>query len=341
MGLRLDLGVHAIDLRAVAHEARRAEAMGFGCLWSAETKHDPFLPLAVAAVNTECLQLGTAIAVAFPRSPMVLAHTAWDLQKASGGRFALGLGTQVKAHNERRFAVRWEPPGPRLREVVLALRAIWECWQNGTPLDFRGASYRFDLMTPFFNPGPIEHPRIPIYLAAVNPYMCRLAGELGDGIHIHSFHSAKYLREVIHPAVAEGRRASGRSTRDFTVRASTMVVLGDTPEELERNRQAVKQQIAFYASTRTYQAVLAVHGLDHLVPQLHAKSLAGDWKGMADLISDEALDHFAVTATWETLGAKLRERYDGICDRTQLYPSFQPSLDDPRFAALVRELNSN
>ena len=340
MGLRLDLGVHAIDLRAVAHEARRAEAMGFGCLWSAETKHDPFLPLAVAAVNTERLQLGTAIAVAFPRSPMVLAHTAWDLQKASGGRFALGLGTQVKAHNERRFAVRWEPPGPRLREVVLALRAIWECWQNGTPLDFRGASYRFDLMTPFFNPGPIEHPRIPIYLAAVNPYMCRLAGELGDGIHIHSFHSAKYLREVIHPAVAAGRRASGRSTRDFTVRASTMVVLGDTPEELERNRQAVKQQIAFYASTRTYQAVLAVHGLDHLVPQLHAKSLAGDWKGMADLISDEALDHFAVTATWETLGAKLRERYDGICDRTQLYPSFQPSLDDPRFAALVRELNS-
>ena len=340
MSLRLDLGVHAIGLRAVADEARRAEAMGFGCLWSAETKHDPFLPLAVAAVNTERLQLGTAIAVAFPRSPMVLAHTAWDLQKASGGRFALGLGTQVKAHNERRFAVRWEPPGPRLREVVLALRAIWECWQNGTPLDFRGASYRFDLMTPFFNPGPIEHPRIPIYLAAVNPYMCRLAGELGDGIHIHSFHSAKYLREVIHPAMAEGRRASGRSTRAFTVRASTMVVLGDTPEEVERNRQAVKQQIAFYASTRTYQAVLAVHGLDHLVPQLHAKSLAGDWKGMADLISDEALDHFAVTATWETLGAKLRERYDGICDRTQLYPSFQPSLDDPRFAALVRELNS-
>ena len=335
MSLRLDLGVHAIGLRAVADEARRAEAMGFGCLWSAETKHDPFLPLAVAAVNTERLQLGTAIAVAFPRSPMVLAHTAWDLQKASGGRFVLGLGTQVKAHNERRFAVRWEPPGPRLREVVLALRAIWECWQNGTALDFRGASYHFDLMTPFFNPGPIEHPRIPIYLAAVNPYMCRLAGELGDGIHIHSFHSAKYLREVIHPAVAEGRRASGRSTRDFTVRASTMVVLGDTPEELEQNKQAVKQQIAFYASTRTYQAVLAVHGLDHLVPQLHAKSLAGDWKGMADLISDEALDHFAVTATWETLGEKLRERYDGICDRTQLYPSFQPSLDDPRWPAVL------
>ncbi|HWN89867.1 MAG TPA: TIGR03617 family F420-dependent LLM class oxidoreductase, partial [Verrucomicrobiae bacterium] len=319
MSLRLDLGVHALGLRAVADEARRAEAMGFGCLWSAETKHDPFLPLAVAAVNTERLQLGTAIAVAFPRSPMILAHTAWDLQKASGGRFVLGLGTQVKAHNERRFAVRWEPPGPRLREVVLALRAIWECWQNGTPLDFRGASYRFDLMTPFFNPGPIDHPRIPIYLAAVNPYMCRLAGELGDGIHIHSFHSAKYLREVIHPAVAEGRRASGRSTRDFTVRASTMVVLGDTPEELERNKQAVKQQIAFYASTRTYEPVLAAHGWQDLVPQLHRKSVEGDWKGMADLITDEMVDVYAVTGSYATIGQKIKDRYTGLLDRTGLY----------------------
>jgi len=340
VSLRLDLGVHAIGLRAVADEARRAEAMGFGCLWSAETKHDPFLPLAVAAVNTERLQLGTAIAVAFPRSPMVLAHTAWDLQKASGGRFVLGLGTQVKAHNERRFGIKWEPPGPRLREVVRALRAIWDSWQQGTPLNFRGHSYRFDLMSPFFNPGPIEHPRIPVYIAAVNPYMARMAGEICDGLHVHSFHSPKYLREVIHPAVAEGLRASGRSRKDFTFRAATLVVLGDTKDELERSKQAVKQQIAFYASTRTYQAVLAVHGLDHLVPRLHAKSLEGDWEGMADLISDETLDHFAVTATWETVGAQLRERYAGICDRTQLYPAFQPSLEDPRLQRLAREMNS-
>lgn len=339
MSLKLDLGFMTFDLREIPAYARRAEELGVGALWSAETKHDPFLPLAVAAANTERVQLGTAIAVAFPRSPMIMAHTAWDLQKASGGRFVLGLGTQVKAHNERRFSVKWEPPGPRLREVILALRAIWDSWQQGTPLNFRGKSYRFDLMTPFFDPGPIEHPRIPIYIAAVNPYMARMAGEICDGLHVHSFHSPKYLREVIYPAVEEGLRASGRARRDFTFRASTMVVLGDTKDELERSRRAVRQQIAFYASTRTYQAVLAVHGLDHLVPRLHAKSLEGDWQGMADLISDGTLDHFAVTATWETLGAQLRERYAGICDRTQLYPAFQPSLDDPRLQALAREMN--
>jgi probable F420-dependent oxidoreductase len=339
MAVKLDLGFMTFDLREIPTYSRRAEELGVGALWSAETKHDPFLPLAVAAANTRSIQLGTAIAVAFPRSPMILAHTAWDLQKASGGRFVLGLGTQVKAHNLRRFSVAWEPPGPRLREVVLALRAIWASWQGGAPLAFRGQSYRFDLMTPFFNPGPIEHPRIPIYIAAVNPYMAQMAGEICDGLHVHSFHSPKYLREVIRPAVEVGLGKSGRSRKDFTFRASTMVVVGDDADELERSRRAVKQQIAFYASTRTYQAVLAVHGLDHLVPQLHAKSLEGDWDGMADLISDETLDHFAVTATWETLAGKLRERYDGICDRTQLYPAFQPSLDDPRLATLISEMN--
>jgi probable F420-dependent oxidoreductase len=338
MPVKLDLGFMTFDLREIPAYARRAEELGVGALWSAETKHDPFLPLAVAAANTSRIQLGTAIAVAFPRSPMVLAHTAWDLQKASGGRFVLGLGTQVKAHNLRRFSVAWEPPGPRLSEVVLALRAIWDSWQRGAPLDFRGQSYRFDLMTPFFNPGPIEHPRIPVYIAAVNPYMAQMAGEICDGLHVHSFHSPKYLREVIRPAVEVGLSKSGRSRKDFTFRASTMVVVGDDADELERSRRAVKQQIAFYASTRTYQAVLAVHGLDHLVPQLHAKSLEGDWQGMTELISDETLDHFAVTATWDTLGARLRERYDGICDRTQLYPAFQPSLDDPRLQALIKEM---
>jgi probable F420-dependent oxidoreductase len=333
--MKLDIGLMTFDLPALPAYARRAEELGFGAIWSAETRHDPFLPLAVAATTTSRIGLGTAIAIAFARSPMILAHIAWDLQKASGGRFVLGLGSQVKAHNERRFSVAWEPPGPRLREVVQALRAIWECWQNRTPLRFEGRTYRFDLMTPFFDPGPIETPRIPIYLAGVNPQMCRIAGEVGDGLHVHSFHSARDLRECVHPAVQEGLARGGRSRADFTFRASTMVVLGDTREERRRNARAVKQQIAFYASTRTYQSVLGVHGLEDLVPRLHARSLAGDWEGMGDLITDEMLDLFAVSGRFEEIGAQIRERYRGLYDRTQLYPSFQPSLDDPRWRAVL------
>lgn len=333
--MKLDTGLMTFDLRAIPEYARRVEEMGFGSLWSAETRHDPFLPLAVAAGVTARIGLGTAIAVAFARSPMILAQTAWDLQKASGGRFTLGLGSQVKAHNERRFSVPWSAPAPRLREVVLALRAIWNTWQTGAPLDFRGEFYRFDLMMPMVNPGPIAHPRVPVFLAGVNAAMCRAAGAVADGLHIHSFHSARYLRECVHPAVAEGLRRAGRSRLDFTFRASTMVVLGDTDEELERSRQAVKQQIAFYASTRTYQPVLAAHGLEDLTPRLHALSLSGDWRGMAGLITDEMLDLFAVSGTLEEIGPRIRERYAGLYDRTQLYPAFQPPLDD-RVAALVR-----
>ncbi len=337
--MRLDTGFLSFDLRAVPDYARKAEDLGFGALWAAETKHDAFLPLAVAATTTSRIALGTAIAIAFARSPMVLANIAWDLQKASAGRFTLGLGTQVKAHNERRFAVKWTAPGPRLREVVGALRAIWNTWQTKAPLDFAGTHYRINLMTHFFDPGPIEHPKIPIYLAGVNPYMARLAGEVADGLHIHSFHSAKYLREILHPAVTEGLHASGRSRLDFGFRASTMVIIGDTRAEIEEQKQQVKQQIAFYASTRTYAAVLAAHGLEDLSPRLHAKSLAGDWKGMADLISDAMLDDFATIGSWSEIGARIRERFAGLYDRTQLYPSFAPSLDDPRMQRLAREFN--
>ncbi|MBV9087259.1 MAG: TIGR03617 family F420-dependent LLM class oxidoreductase, partial [Acidobacteriaceae bacterium] len=196
--MKLDVHVTDYDLKSIPDYARKAEALGYDCLWTVETQHDPFLPLGVAAATTSSVKLGTAIAVAFPRSPMILAYTAWDLQKASNGRFILGLGSQVKAHNVLRFSVKFESPGPKLREVVLALRAIWDCWQNGTPLDFAGKFFTFQLMTPFFNPGPITHPKIPIFIAGVNSYMCRMAGEVCDGLHVHPFHSAKYLRESVH-----------------------------------------------------------------------------------------------------------------------------------------------
>jgi probable F420-dependent oxidoreductase len=338
--VKLDVGMLTHDLKSIPEYARKVEAMGYDCLWSAETQHDPFLPLAVAATVTSRIKLGTSIAVAFPRSPMILAHIAWDLQAASDGRFILGLGSQVKGHNERRFSVKFESPGPRLREVVLALRAIWDCWQNRTRLNFKGTFYRFDLMTPFFDPGPIAHPRIPVYIAGVNQYMCRVAGEVCDGLHVHPFNSPRYLREYVRPAVEEGMRTAGRARSDFTYVTSTFVVVGDTEQEREQARQAVKQQIAFYASTRTYEPVLAAHGWQDLAPHLHRKSVEGDWKGMADLISDEMVDTYAVTGTYATIGAAIRERYTGLLDRTAFYQPYQAGLDDPRLPRVVHEFNA-
>jgi probable F420-dependent oxidoreductase len=337
--VKLDVGMLTHDLTTIPAYARKVEALGFDGLWSSETQHDPFLPLALAAVATSRIKLGTAIAVAFPRSPMVTAHIAWDLQKASGGRFVLGLGSQVKAHNERRFSVKFESPAPKIREIVLALRAIWDSWQNGTKLDFKGQFYRFDLMTPFFNPGPIGQPKIPVYIAGVNATMCRTAGEVCDGLHVHPFNSPKYLREYVHPAVEEGLRKSGRSRRDFAYVTSTFVVLGDTEEERARARQAVRQQIAFYGSTRTYEPVLAAHGWQDLVPHLHRKSVEGDWAGMASLVTDEMVDTYAVTGSYDTIAARVKERYAGLLDRTAFYQPHQPGLDDPRLPRVIKEFN--
>lgn len=335
----LDVALRDYDLQNVPEQARRAEAAGYDCLWTQETQHDPFLPLAVAAAATSSIKLGTSIAVAFARSPMVTAYTAWDIQKASQGRLILGLGSQVKAHNQRRFSVKFESPGPKLREVVVALRAIWECWQQGTPLRFQGQFYQFDLMTPFFNPGPIAHPDIPIFIAGVNRHMCRVAGEVCNGLHVHPFHTPKYLREYVHAAVEEGLRLSGRPRQSFTLATASFVVVGDTEQERARNTEAVRQQIAFYASTRTYAPVLETHGWEGIMPELHRKSLEGDWKGMARLITDEMLDTIAVSGTYETIGPKLRERYRGLLDRLALYQPYETSVDDARLTALAREFH--
>ena len=338
--MKLDVAMLTHDLTSVPDYARKVEALGFDALWSAETQHDPFLPLAVAATVTSRIRLGTSIAVAFPRSPMVLAQIAWDLAKASDGRFVLGLGSQVKGHNERRFSVKWEAPAPRMREVVLALRAIWDCWQNRTKLNFKGQFYRFDLMTPFFDPGPIEHPKVPVYIAGVNQHMCRVAGEVCEGLHVHPFNSPTYLREYVQPAVDEGLKAAGKRREDFTYATSSFVIIGDTEPELAAQRLAVKQQIAFYASTRTYEPVLAAHGWQDLAPHLHRKSVEGDWTGMAELITDEMLDTYAVTGTTDTIAARLTERYRGLLDRTAFYqPQTPQALDDPRLPRLIKQFN--
>jgi probable F420-dependent oxidoreductase len=317
--VKLDVTVAFDALGDVPALAREAEALGIDGLWTAETRHDPFLPLALAAEHTRRVSLGTAIAVAFPRSPTVVAHTAWDLQAASGGRVILGLGTQVKGHIERRFSVPWTSPGPRLREYILALRAIWAAWQGGGPVNFRGQHYAITLMTPFFAPGPIEHPHIPIYVAAVNAYNLRLAGELCDGVHLHPFHSVRYLREFALPHVQAGLARGGRDRSAVTLAISTFMITGRSADELGRAREFVRAQIAFYASTRTYEPVLAAHGWQDLTPRLHRKSVEGDWAGMAALVTDEMLGAYAVEAPLDELGPALRERYGDLVDRVAPY----------------------
>ncbi|PYV71362.1 MAG: LLM class F420-dependent oxidoreductase [Acidobacteria bacterium] len=335
----LDVALRDYDLKSVPEFARCAETIGYDCIWTSETQHDPFLPLGVAATATSKIKLVTSIAVAFPRSPMITAYTAWDLQKASAGRFILGLGSQVRAHNQRRFSVKFESPGPKLREVVLALRAIWDCWQNGTHLRFKGKFYNFDLMTPFFNPGPIAHPTVPVFVAGVNRYMYRMAGEVCDGLHVHPFHTAKYLHEYVHPAVNEGLQTSGRSRRNFQYATSVFVIVGDTERERAENTEAIRQQIAFYASTRTYAPVLEAHGWEAISPELHQKSLDGDWKAMSRLITDEMIDEVAVSGTYEIIVQKLRQRYEGLLDRVSLYQPYELMVDEERLRKVVIKFN--
>lgn len=338
--MKLDRLLTARSLDEAITMARHAETLGFDGVWSMENKHDPFLSLAVAATSTDRLQLGTAIALAFPRSPMSLAYTAWDLQRASAGRFVLGLGTQVKGHNQRRYGVQWESPGPKLREIVLALRAIWDCWQHGTKLDFQGEFYRHTLMTPAFSPGRIDHPHIPIYIAGVNPYICRLAGELCDGFHAHPFHSPTFLRERVLPQIEEGARKAGRSRNDVVVASSAFVIMGDSRAEIDTMRETVRRQIAFYASTRTYKPVLDVHGWGDVCLQLNAKAAKGEWQAMADDVTDEMLDAYAVTGAPAEIPALLRARYDGLLDRVAFYHQDRPGMNDARWQRIVRDFSA-
>ena len=304
-------------------------------LWTAETGHDPYLPIALAAEHTDHIKLGTSIAVAFPRSPMIHAMTAWDLAQQSGGRFILGLGTQVRGHNKRRFGVNWSKPGPQLREMIQMIRAVWDCFQNGAKPAFKGEFYEFTLMTPFFNPGPIEHPDIPIYIAGVNPYICRLAGELCDGFHVHPLHSVEYVEQYVKPWIAEGAARAGRSAQDVKLASTCFTIVGDTEEERDALRQMVRSQISFYASTPAYKGVFGAHGWEDVAPRLTEKSRVGDWGGMAELITDEMLDVFSVTGTWEDIAEKMQRRYDGVLDRIGFYIPFQAGQDEERWRRVV------
>lgn len=304
-----------------------AAELGYDGFFSAETSHDPFFPLLLAARSAPGLDLGTAIAVAFPRSPMVTATSAWDLARESGGRFLLGLGTQVRAHVVRRFGSEWGPPAPRLRDYIGAVRAIWDSWQTSTPLRYEGEHYRLTLMTPFFDPGPISHPVIPIYIAGVGPHLSRLAGEVCDGFHVHPFHTTRYLDEVVLPAIDAGARSVGR-TLDDVVRATTVFVMtGSDQAEIEMSMELARQQIAFYASTPSYRPVLEANGWD-FGERLNAMSKRGEWVEMAGLIPDEVLSAVGVIAPVDRVGAEIRARYGDRVQRVGFYTMGAVMLGD-------------
>jgi probable F420-dependent oxidoreductase len=315
----IDSGLLSSDLRGVAARARELEAAGYDGVWTAEAGHDPYLACALVATATERVAIGTNIAVAFPRSPLVHAQIAWDLQAASRGRFILGLGTQVRGHNERRYSTPWGSPGPRLREMVLLIRHIWDVWQNGTKPGFEGKHYRFSLMTPFFSPGPIEWPHVPIYIAGVNPYMCRLAGEVCDGLQVHPFHSVRYIDEVVRPNVEAGLAKAGRPGDACTLATSAFVAMGRTRDEVEKAKGFARQQIAFYASTPAYRVILETHGWGDVSARLGEKAAKGDWGGMAALVTDEMLAEYALAGTYDEVPALVKRKYAGRIDRLSFY----------------------
>ncbi len=318
-------------LSSIPAIARAAEDMGFSALWSTETMHDPFLPGALIAEHTQKIGFGTAVAIAFARSPANLAYTAWDLAQASNGRFILGLGTQVKAHIERRYGMPWpDSVVGKLRQQIAAIRAFWNTWQTNQPLNYRSELYKLTLMSPFFNPGPIKYPDIPIYIAGVNTGLARLAGEICQGFHAHPFHTARYLGEVILPAINEGISKAGRTRADVKVATSAFVIT--SPEE----EAFVRAQVSFYASTPSYRPVMQLHGWEQTAVELSSLASRGAWADMPSLITDEMLSEFAVISSPGNLPSALMERYHGIVDRLGLYIPFTPGERDEFWRNLLQ-----
>jgi len=340
VGMRLIYNLKTAKLKDVPEQARWAESLGYDGLCTEETGHDPFYPLLLAASATTRLTLETRVAIVFPRSPMSVAYAAWDLQEFSGGRFRLGMGTQVKGHMERRFSVPWDSPGPRLREYVQALHAIWDTWQEGKKLDFRGSFYNFSLMTPFFSPGANSVPKPRVYISAINPYNCRTAGQLCDGLALHPISSAKYVTEAVKPNVTRGAEKAGRSPSDIMLNGSSFVITGPSREAVEAKKAAAKQQIAFYASTRTYTPVLEVHGFQEVSPALHALSVKGEWDKMGDLISDEMLDTLSILGPYDEVAGRIKERFGGLLDEYVFSMDTPTPSDEQALKKIIEELKS-
>ncbi|MEE8311965.1 MAG: TIGR03617 family F420-dependent LLM class oxidoreductase [Candidatus Binatia bacterium] len=312
------------------------ERIGYDGAFSYETKHDPFLPLAVASLHTEKIALGTAIAIAFARNPMNLANIGHDLQVASRGRFILGLGSQIRPHIVNRYSSVWSKPAARMREMVLAIRAIWEAWEGNSKLAFEGEFYRHTLMTPAFDPGPNPFGPPRIFLAGVQPRMTEVAGEVADGFVAHPFATRKSLEEVVLPALARGREKSGRRREDFEIMCVTLLATGETAEEIDTNKEVVRKQLAFYGSTPAYRPTLDCHGWGDLQPELNAMSKQGRWDDMAGLITDEILESIAVVAPRRDAAVAITRRLAGLADSVSIENTRAP--DPGSFADIVADL---
>ena len=338
---RLDPGVRAaapLDIARVAEDARRAEALGYDGVLTEETKDDPFIIMGLAAQATSRVQLATAVAVAFPRSPAITAMSAWTLARLSNGRFRLGLGSQVKGHIERRFGVRWSPPGPWLRDYVGALRAIWDAWQHGTKLDYRSEHYTLNLTVPLFAPAPLDHPEIPVELAAVNPYMCQVAGEVADGIRAHPVATPRYISEVMLPAAKKGMEKAGRNGADFTMCVMPLVATAPDREALATMVEDVRARVAFYASTPTYLAAFETDGHGETAKRLQTLSRAQRWEEMPALVGDAMLDTYAVIGTHDEIAAKIAARYGGLATHLEFTMPLAAPADAETLRGLIAEL---
>ena len=338
--MKVDGGIPT-DLRKAGEAAKEVEAAGYSGAWTAETSHDPFFPLLLAAEHTKEIELGTSIAVAFARNPMILANIGWDLQYYSQGRFVLGLGSQIKPHITKRFSMEWSHPAPRMREMILAIRAIWDTWENGTPLAFRGDYYTHTLMTPFFTPDRADlagfgTPKI--FLAGVGELMTEVAGEVCDGFLCHGFTTEKYLREVTIPALARGRAKAGKTMEGFEIVGPSFVVTGTNEEELAQAAAGTRQQIAFYGSTPAYKAVLDIHGWGGLQDELNTLSKQGKWVEMGNLIDDEILNTFAVVGEPEQIAPELHRRYGDVIQRISFYAPYKS--DPERWRGVLEALKA-
>ncbi|MCP3938993.1 MAG: TIGR03617 family F420-dependent LLM class oxidoreductase [Actinomycetia bacterium] len=320
-----------LDLSTLADAAAQVEEIGYDAMVVEETKDDPYQVLAVASTKTNTLGLGTSVAMAFPRSPTITAMSAWTTQKLSNGRFVLGLGSQVRGHVRRRFGMEWHPPAPWMRDYVLAVRAVWRCWQQHEPLDYEGEHYRLNLMVPLFDPGPIEHPDIPIQIAAINPNMCAVAGEVADGARLHPVCSPKYIEQIMKPAIAKGAARTNRDPTSIELCMKPLIATAPNRTELERVVRTVRARVAFYLSTPAYRPAFEVHGWTDLAEQATELSRAQRWEDLPDLVDDEMLNTIATVGTHDVIADQMSQRYGDLVQRIE----FSIPVHNPDDAAVL------